>query len=103
MAYLRAAEAGLELGASNAAWMLQRGYGAAGPAATALAALLHPRAAGQVPGSLPCLPWHHASIVLWFWARPVTPHCRPAPGASLSDTAHCRRARFCQGMRVAHL
>ena len=48
VAYLKAAEMGLEVGQSNAAWMLARGYGAAGPAASALAQKLHQRAAGQV-------------------------------------------------------
>ncbi|KAK9906721.1 hypothetical protein WJX75_006842 [Coccomyxa subellipsoidea] len=47
VAYLKAAEMGLEVGQSNAAWMLARGYGAAGPAASALAQKLHQRAAGQ--------------------------------------------------------
>ena len=68
MMYLRGAEAGLELGQSNAAWMLQRAYGAAGPAATALASLLHQRAAGQVrPGCLfwlPMLPPPHPPWML---------------------------------------
>ncbi|CAL8462358.1 g1891 [Coccomyxa elongata] len=47
VAYLKAAEMGLEVGQSNAAWMLARGYGAAGPTASALAQKLHQRAAGQ--------------------------------------------------------
>ena len=54
MAYLKAAEMGLEVGQSNAAWMLARGYGAAGPAASALAQKLHQRAAGQVSHCLAC-------------------------------------------------
>ncbi len=49
VAYLKAAEMGMEVGQSNAAWMLTRGYGAQGPAASALAQKLHQRAAGQVP------------------------------------------------------
>lgn len=48
MAYIRAAELGMEIGQSNAAWMLSRGYGAQGPAAATLAMKLHQRAAGQV-------------------------------------------------------
>ena len=48
MAYLRAADIGMEIGQSNAAWMLSRGYGAQGPAAAVLAMKLHQRAAGQV-------------------------------------------------------
>ena len=48
VAYLRAADIGMEIGQSNAAWMLSRGYGAQGPAAAALAMKLHQRAAGQV-------------------------------------------------------
>ena len=48
VAYLRAADIGMEIGQSNAAWMLSRGYGAHGPAAAALAMKLHQRAAGQV-------------------------------------------------------
>ena len=48
MAYIRAAEIGMEIGQSNAAWMLSRGYGAEGPAAATLAMKLHQRAAGQV-------------------------------------------------------
>ncbi|EIE24098.1 HCP-like protein [Coccomyxa subellipsoidea C-169] len=47
VAYLKAAEMGLEVGQSNAAWMLSRGFGAAGPTASALAQKLHQRAAGQ--------------------------------------------------------
>ncbi|KAK9842449.1 hypothetical protein WJX81_000710 [Elliptochloris bilobata] len=47
LAYLRGAEAGLELAQANAAWMLGRGLGAGGPAAQALALRLHQRAAGQ--------------------------------------------------------
>lgn len=54
VAYLKAAEMGLEVGQSNAAWMLARGYGAAGPAASALAQKLHQRAAGQVSHCLAC-------------------------------------------------
>ena len=48
VAYLRAADIGMEIGQSNAAWMLSRGYGAQGPAAASLAMKLHQRAAGQV-------------------------------------------------------
>ena len=48
VAYIRAAEMGMEIGQSNAAWMLSRGFGAQGPAAAALAMKLHQRAAGQV-------------------------------------------------------
>ena len=48
VAYIRAAEMGMEVGQSNAAWMLSRGYGVQGPAAAALAMKLHQRAAGQV-------------------------------------------------------
>ena len=48
VAYLRAADIGMEIGQSNAAWMLSRGHGAQGPAAAALAMKLHQRAAGQV-------------------------------------------------------
>ena len=48
MAYLHAAEMGMEVGQSNAAWMLVRGYGAKGAAASALAMRMHQRAAGQV-------------------------------------------------------
>ena len=48
VAYIRAAEMGMEIGQSNAAWMLSRGYGAQGPAAATLAMKLHQRAAGQV-------------------------------------------------------
>jgi len=48
LAYLRGAEAGLELAQANAAWLLGRGLGAGpGPAAQALALRLHQRAAGQ--------------------------------------------------------
>lgn len=48
VAYIRAAEMGMEVGQSNAAWMLSRGHGVQGPAAAALAMKLHQRAAGQV-------------------------------------------------------
>jgi SEL1 protein len=54
LAYLRGAEMGLEVAQSNAAWMLSRAYGAAGPAATALAQLLHQRAAGQARAHASC-------------------------------------------------
>lgn len=61
VAYLKAAEMGMEVGQSNAAWMLTRGYGAQGPAASALAQKLHQRAAGQVP-PLPSVENH---LLLW--------------------------------------
>lgn len=48
VAYIQAAEIGMEIGQSNAAWMLSRGYGAQGTAAATLAMKLHQRAAGQV-------------------------------------------------------
>jgi SEL1 protein len=48
VAYIKAAEMGMEIGQSNAAWMLSRGYGVQGPAAASLAMKLHQRAAGQV-------------------------------------------------------
>lgn len=46
--YLRLAEAGYEVGQSNAAWMLQRGYGIDSAGAAILAHRLNQRAAGQV-------------------------------------------------------
>ncbi len=67
VAYLKAAEMGLEVGQSNAAWMLSRGFGAAGPTASALAQKLHQRAAGQVAQlSLwsPCIIFHADPIEL---------------------------------------
>ncbi len=45
--YLAAAEMGLELGQSNAAWMLDRGYGHTGPNAAAVKFGLHRRSAEQ--------------------------------------------------------
>lgn len=51
--YLRAAEMGFELGQSNAAWMLSRGYSAASLTAATMPVALYQRAARQ--GHLPAL------------------------------------------------
>mmetsp|Transcript_14536 Transcript_14536/g.43932 ORF Transcript_14536/g.43932 Transcript_14536/m.43932 type:complete len:758 (-) Transcript_14536:985-3258(-) len=53
LAYLRAAEAGFELGQSNAAWLLSHGYTGAARTAGSLPVALHQRAAQQ--GHLPSL------------------------------------------------
>lgn len=45
--YLQAAELGMELGQSNAAWMLMHGYGYTGPYAAQLAISLYKKAAAQ--------------------------------------------------------
>lgn len=45
--YLQAAELGMEIGQSNAAWMLDRGYGHAGPNAAIVAFNLYRRSAEQ--------------------------------------------------------
>lgn len=45
--YLQAAELGMEVAQSNAAWMLQRGFGHSGPLAAAVATTLYRRSAEQ--------------------------------------------------------
>ncbi|GAB4822328.1 hypothetical protein N2152v2_009374 [Parachlorella kessleri] len=47
LGYLKAAEMGMELGQSNAAWMLAEGYGYEGPGAGPVALMMWRRAAGQ--------------------------------------------------------
>ena len=76
MAYIRAAEIGMEIGQSNAAWMLSRGYGAQGPAAATLAMKLHQRAAGQVCTCLHMFCAHDSS-------------CPPACSMLLSYQSSC--------------
>ena len=82
-AYLRAGELGLEVGQSNAAWLLARGHGPVGSAAGRLALKMHQRAAGQVlvltdavvllcpeedlvPRSCYCCPYSHC-FQLWHF------------------------------------
>jgi TPR repeat protein len=47
LSYLAASEMGVELAQANAAWMLERGYGHAGPNAGVVAVSLHRRSAEQ--------------------------------------------------------
>ena len=95
VAYIRAAEIGVEIGQSNAAWMLSRGYGAQGPAAATLAMKLHQRAAGQVcMCSMPMTTIAHmVAAGLTFPVPCFTPSCQL--GISYSDD---QRGCYCTSM-----
>ncbi len=105
MAYIRAAELGMEIGQSNAAWMLSRGYGAQGPAAATLAMKLHQRAAGQVCTCLHMLCAHAPPHLHVAWHRLPKAMLRPSRqlGTPCSDKERKAAALAGRGVRQSLL
>lgn len=103
--YLQAAEMGSELGQSNAAWMIDRGFGHAGPAANAIATSMFKRSAEQVRAAERHARTHgcvHACLLACTRAsaqqgarlpsiRSVSIHPRAAAAAARSAARACRR------------